>query len=75
MEDSMKNVLFGLILIIFGVSLVPVVFTTVGNANWSLLVGSNTYDLAWVGYLIGLVFAIAILGVGIAVLVKSFKNK
>lgn len=74
MENQMKNILFGLILIIFGVSLIPVVFVTVGNANWSLAVGGTTYDLAWVGYLIGLVFAIAILGVGIGVLVNSFKK-
>ena len=74
MESQMKNILFGLILIIFGVSLIPVVFVTVGSANWTLAVGTTTYDLAWVGYLIGLVFAIAVLGVGIGVLVNSLKK-
>lgn len=74
MENQMRNILFGLILIIFGVSLIPVVFVTVGNANWTLLVGGTSYDLSWVGYLIGLVFAIAVLAVGIGVLVNAFKK-
>lgn len=72
MEGKIKTMLLGLVLIIVGVSLIPIAFATIGAGNWNLTAGGTVYDLSWVGYLIGLLFAIAILGAGIWVLSKSF---
>jgi uncharacterized membrane protein len=74
MEEKMKGLIIGLILIVFGVSLIPVVFVAVGKTNWTIQSGTTTSDLSWVGYLIGLVFALAILAVGIGVFINAFKK-
>jgi hypothetical protein len=74
MEENMKGLIFGLILIIFGVGLVPVVFVAVGATNWTITSGTITSELSWVGYLIGLVFALAILAVGIGVFINAFRK-
>ena len=74
MENKMKELMIGLVVILFGLALVPIVFTAVGNTNWTLTTTSGTSDLSWVGYLIGLVFAVVILAVGIALLVNSFRK-
>jgi hypothetical protein len=74
METKMKGMIFGLILILFGVSLIPIVFTALATANWTLAVGTSSYDLAWVGYIVGLLFALALVGVGVAVLIQGFKK-
>jgi hypothetical protein len=54
--------------------LIPIVFTALSAANWTLAVGTQSYDLSWVGYIVGLLFALALVGAGIAVLVQSFRN-
>lgn len=75
MEGKMKELLLGLILIVFGVALIPIVFTAVSGTNWNLTAGGTLHDMSWIGYLIGLVFGVAILAVGIAVVVNAFKGK
>jgi uncharacterized membrane protein YidH (DUF202 family) len=84
MESKLKSMIFGLILILFGVSLIPIVFTALANANWTLATGvynANatlstyvSYDLSWIGYIVGLLFALALVGVGVAVLIQGFKK-
>lgn len=75
MEAQMKSMVFGLVLIIFGVSLVPVVFTALEGANWTLTLGGTEHNLSWVALIVGITFAVSLVGVGIGVLVKSFKSK
>ena len=74
MEAKVKGMIMGLVLILIGVALIPIVFSGVATANWTLAVGTTTYDLAWVGYLIGLLFALAVLGAGVYVFTSSFKQ-
>lgn len=75
MESQMKSMIFGLVLIIFGVSLIPVVFTALEGANWTLTLGGSEHDLSWVGLIVGITFAVSLVGVGVSVLVNSFKKK
>ena len=72
---KVTNMIMGMVLILIGIALIPVVFTSVGDANWTLAIGTATYDLAWVGYLIGLLSALAVLGAGIWVFTSSLGGK
>jgi hypothetical protein len=50
-DNKISNMIMGMVLILIGIALIPVVFTTVGDANWTLAVGTSEYDLTWLGYL------------------------
>lgn len=74
METETKNLIFGTIIIIFGVSLVPVISHAISSTNGSLVVGSGLHDLSWIGYLIGLAFCISLIGIGLSVLYYKVYN-
>jgi len=65
---DIESPIMGLIFIIIGVALVPVLFLSLGSANWTLAVGDTSYDLGWVGYVLGLVFAVALVVQGIRIM-------
>lgn len=75
MEGQMKSMIFGLITILFGVALIPIVFAGLSGANWTLEVGTNSYNLSWVGYIVGLAFSISLVGVGVSLISSSFRKK
>jgi hypothetical protein len=74
MEHKMQEMMIGLIVILFGLALVPIVFVGVSSTNWTLVSGGVSHDLSWVGYLIGLTFAVVVLALGIALLINAFNN-
>lgn len=67
-----KDMLLSMIGILIGLALVPIVFIAVGNVNWSITSNGNVTDLSWIAYIIGLGFAMTLVGFSIKGLVKSF---
>jgi hypothetical protein len=67
-----KDMILSMIGILIGLALVPVVFVAVGNVNWSITTGETVTDLSWIAYIIGIGFALTLVGFSVKGLVKAF---